>query len=84
MLNKDEMARQKAAHPHDWSVIDSWAKYVATLDIDVLRDEIATKLAIDPTLIASRSMMLDLADDWAKHESALMKWQRELLKNGAV
>jgi ribonuclease D len=53
------------------------------LDLQSRRDEVAAKLAIDPTLIASRSMMLDLADDWSRNESVLMKWQRELLKNGA-
>jgi len=45
-----------------------------------LRDTHATALGIDPTLIASRAMLLDLAEDWNKHEKDLMNWQRELLK----
>ena len=45
-----------------------------------LRDVRATELGIDPTLIASRAMLLDLAEDWNAHEKELMNWQRELLK----
>lgn len=44
------------------------------------RDARATQLAIDPTLIASRAVLLDLAEDWSTHEKELMSWQRELLK----
>jgi ribonuclease D len=44
------------------------------------RDAQAAALGIDPTLIASRSMLSDLAYDWDKHSPELMTWQRELLK----
>jgi ribonuclease D len=44
------------------------------------RDDRAKELGIDPTLIASRAVLLDLAEDWGKHESELMNWQRELLQ----
>jgi ribonuclease D len=44
------------------------------------RDERAKELAIDPTLIASRATLLDLAEDWDAHQKDLMNWQRELLK----
>jgi ribonuclease D len=44
------------------------------------RDERAKELGIDPTLIASRAMLLDLAEDWDAHQKDLMNWQRELLK----
>ena len=44
------------------------------------RDARATELGIDPTLIASRSVLLDLAEDWGTHEKELMDWQRKLLK----
>jgi ribonuclease D len=44
------------------------------------RDARATELGIDATLIASRAVLLDLAEDWGKHEKELMNWQRELLK----
>lgn len=43
------------------------------------RDERALKLDIDPTLIASRSTLSDLAHHWEKHEPELMAWQRALL-----
>jgi ribonuclease D len=44
------------------------------------RDEKATELGIDPTLIASRAVLLDLAEDWNRHQPELMNWQRDLLK----
>ena len=44
------------------------------------RDRHATELGIDPTLIASRATLVDLARDWAEHEKELMKWQLELLR----
>src|SRR5690349_15767278 len=47
MLDKDEIARSRAIQPHDWSVVDSWAKYVATQDIRVLKDELATNPEAD-------------------------------------
>ena len=49
-------------------------------DIQKRRDTNATALGIDPTLIASRGMLSDLAHDWDKHAGELMSWQRELLK----
>jgi ribonuclease D len=50
------------------------------LDLQKRRDARATELSLDPTLIASRATLLDLAEDWNSSESGLMKWQRELLK----
>ena len=44
------------------------------------RDAHAARLGIDPTLIASRGMISDLAHDWDKHVGELMNWQRDLLK----
>ena len=44
------------------------------------RDAHAHKLDIDPTLIASKSTLGDLARDWDRHAPELMNWQRELLK----
>ncbi len=44
------------------------------------RDARATELGIDPTLIASRAVLLDLAENWEAHQPELMNWQRELLK----
>jgi len=52
----------------------------AYLDLQKRRDAHAAKLGIDPTLIASRATLSDLAHSWEKHADALMSWQRELLK----
>jgi ribonuclease D len=50
------------------------------LELQNIRDARATELGIDPTLIASRAELSDLAHDWAAFERELMNWQRELLK----
>lgn len=52
------------------------------LDLQGRRDARAAKLGIDPTLIASRAMLSDLAHDWDKHQRELMNWQRELIQEG--
>ncbi len=49
------------------------------VELQKRRDANAAKLQIDPTLIASRSMLSDLAHNWEKHSAELMNWQRELL-----
>ena len=51
------------------------------LELQKCRDARASDLGIDPTLIASRSMLSDLAHDWDKHSADLMTWQRELLSS---
>ena len=48
-------------------------------DLERRRNRRATELGIDPTLIASRAMLVLLAKDWDKHQPELMKWQRQLL-----
>ncbi len=50
------------------------------MELQKRRDSHAVALGIDPTLIASRSMLSDLAHDWDKHVRELMNWQSELLK----
>jgi len=49
------------------------------LEIQKRRDAKAHELNIDPTLIASRATMSELARNWEKHSGDLMNWQRELL-----
>jgi hypothetical protein len=49
-------------------------------EIEKRRDAHAHELGIDPTLIASKAVIGDLARDWDKHALELMNWQRELLK----
>jgi ribonuclease D len=48
-------------------------------EIERRRDAQAHKLGIDPTLIASKATLGELADDWDKRAPELMHWQRELL-----
>jgi ribonuclease D len=48
-----------------------------------LRDKKAAELGIDPTLIASRSMLVLLSQDWEKYQTDLMNWQRQLLAEGS-
>jgi ribonuclease D len=43
------------------------------------RDLQASRLGLDPTLIASKTTLVDLARDWARESAKLMSWQRELL-----
>lgn len=49
-------------------------------EIEKRRDHQAHHLGIDPTLIAPKSVIGDLARDWDKYAPLLMKWQLELLK----
>ena len=49
------------------------------LDLQKRRDAHAAKLGLDPTVIASRGTLSDLAHDWEKYAADLMRWQRELL-----
>ena len=49
------------------------------LDLQKRRDAQAHQLEIDPTLIASRGTLSDLARNWDKYSGELMNWQRELL-----
>jgi ribonuclease D len=50
------------------------------VELQKRRDARAAELGIDPTLIASRAVLLDLAEDWNRHQAELMDWQRDLLK----
>ena len=50
-------------------------------DLEKRRNRAAGQLGIDPTLIASRAMLVMLAKDWNAHQSELMNWQRELLSD---
>lgn len=49
-------------------------------EIEKLRDKRAHDLGIDPTIIASKSTLGDLARDWDRHAAELMRWQHDLLK----
>jgi ribonuclease D len=64
---------QRAAHR------PSEAERKRFLELQKHRDVHAHQLGIDPTLIASRGTLSDLARNWDKHAGELMNWQRELL-----
>ena len=49
-------------------------------ELEKTRDRHAHELQIDPTLIAPKSVLGDLARNWEKHAPELMNWQRELLQ----
>lgn len=49
------------------------------LELQARRDRRAAQLDIDPTLIASRATLSELAHNWEAHSPDLMNWQRELL-----
>jgi ribonuclease D len=48
-------------------------------DLEKRRNHHAHELGIDPTLIASRATLSELARDWNQFAPELMNWQRELL-----
>jgi len=50
------------------------------VELEARRNERAGELGIDPTLIASRSTLSELARDWQKASADLMNWQRDLLE----
>ncbi len=49
-------------------------------ELERRRDAHAHQLGIDPTVIAPRATLGDLARDWDRHAPELMSWQRELLR----
>lgn len=48
--------------------------------LEARRNARAHELGLDPSLIAPRSLLLDLARDWEAHAHRLMQWQRQLLE----
>ncbi|HWI58688.1 MAG TPA: HRDC domain-containing protein [Bacillota bacterium] len=50
------------------------------VELQKRRDARAVELGIDPTLIASRSTLADLANSWEQYAPELMNWQRALLQ----
>ena len=56
------------------------AEFKRFRDLEKIRNQHAHGLQLDPTLIAPKSVLGDLARDWDRHAAELMNWQRELLK----
>jgi ribonuclease D len=61
------------------SIRPTEAEFRRFREIEKRRDQQAHHLGIDPTIIASKSVLGDLARDWDRHAPELMQWQRELL-----
>lgn len=68
-----EILRQRFHRPTE-------AEFQRYRELEKCRDQHAQQLGIDPTLIASKATLGELARDWDKHAPELMSWQRELLK----
>jgi len=68
-----EILRQKFHRPSE-------AEFSRYRELEKIRNAHAHELCIDPTLIASKATLGELARDWNKHAPELMNWQRELLK----
>jgi len=68
---------------HHRSQRPSEAEFRRFRELEKTRDRHAHELAIDPTLIASKATLGDLARDWEKFSPNLMNWQRELLQVGS-
>ncbi len=68
-----EILRRKSHHPTEMEM----RRYC---ELEKRRNTRAHELGIDPTLIASRATLSELAHDWNQHAPELMNWQRELLK----
>jgi ribonuclease D len=56
------------------------AEFKRYRELEKTRDTHAGALGIDPSLIASRPVLGDLARDWDISAPSLMAWQRELLQ----
>lgn len=48
--------------------------------LEARRNAKAHELGLEPSLIAPRSVLVELARDWETHAPRLMRWQRELLE----
>jgi len=74
-------------HPHplrSQSRRQSEAERRRFLELETRRNQKAAELALDPTLIASRAMLLALAGDWDRHKNEIMDWQREILTSALI
>ena len=71
--NFPEKIRHRSQRPTE-------AEFKRFRELEKTRDHHAHGLQIDPTLIAPKSVLGDLARDWDKYSAELMSWQRELLK----
>jgi ribonuclease D len=68
---------EKIRHHHDRPTEAEMRRF---RELERRRNAHAHKLGIDPTLIASKATMGELARDWERHAPELMNSQRELLR----
>jgi ribonuclease D len=71
--NFPQIIRHRSQRPSE-------AEFRRFRELENVRNRHAHDLQIDPTLIAPKSVLGDLARDWDHHAPELMKWQRELLR----
>lgn len=68
-----EIIRHRSQRPSE-------AEFRRFRELEKIRDRHAHELGLDPTLIAPKSVLGNLAHDFERHAAGLMAWQRELLK----
>jgi ribonuclease D len=68
-----EIIRQKSRRPTE-------AEFRRFRELEKRRDARAQELGLEPSLIASRTTLGELARDWDSAAPRLMSWQRELLQ----
>lgn len=68
-----EVIRHRSQRPSE-------AEFRRFRELEKVRDGHAHDLGIDPTLIAPKAVLGELARDGGEHQAELMAWQRELLQ----
>ena len=74
---RDEQPQRRRTAP----VYPTVAEQKRFAEIKARRDAMAQDLNIDPTLIASKNILLLLAQNWEKSFPRLMEWQKNLLSH---
>lgn len=85
---KDAIARGLALPPEQWPEVRrgsgrrlTEAEQARLEKLEKRRNQRAHELGLEPSLIAPRGVLVDLARDWDAHAARLMRWQRELLED---
>ena len=79
----DGLRTPAGAHPHPLKHTSYWpseAERRRQAELQKHRDARSAELNLDPTIIASRATLAELAQDWEAHAPRLMLWQREVLQ----
>ncbi|MCS7089768.1 MAG: HRDC domain-containing protein [Limisphaera sp.] len=85
---KEAIARGLATPPDQWPELRrgsgrrlTEAEQARLEALEARRNQRARELGLDPSFLAPRSVLIDLARDWDTHAPRLMSWQRELLES---